>query len=253
MPQFCGRRTAAFPIMVHMKQAYRSALIVVLSSLVIVGCGDDSNGGSDLVDPTDPNALSQVIVIPGAQRMEGEPPASSGTPDAPVITGGADLATDSGEQTVIEVGYDSPSGYVDCYVQVIGADDYFLISVPSTETTGVIQIPVNIPENVSSGVFDFYTCIAGENGGVSNPIRTSVDVTYTGVPGGGGDVICASDDPSVGTIIPCPNGQSLDFCIDQGSGSCYYSIGGNAIQCGNCLGDPNVINDCAQRAVEMCL
>lgn len=239
--------------MIHMKKTYLSTLIVGLGSLLVVGCGDDSNSSSGLVDPTDPNALSQVIVIPGAQRLEGQPPTSSGTPDAPVISGGTDLATGNGEQTVIEVGYESPSGYVDCYVQVIGADDYFLISAPSAETTGLIQIPVNIPENVGSGVFDFYTCISGENGGVSNPIRTSVDVTYTGNPGGGGDVICASDDPSIGTIIPCPGGQSLDFCVDQSNSSCYYSVGGNRIQCGNCLGDSNVIVDCAQRAVEMCL
>lgn len=239
--------------MVRMKKAYFSTLILGLGSLLVVGCGDDGNTGSGLVDPTDPNALSQVIVIPGADRVQGQPPTSSGTPDAPTISGGADLETGNGEQTVIEVGYDSPSGYVDCYVQVIGADDYFLISVPSTEITGVIQIPVNIPANVSSGVFDFYTCISGENGSVSNPIRTSVDVTYTGNPGGGGDVICASDDPSVGSIIPCPNGQSLDFCIDQGDSSCYYSIGGNRIECGNCLADSNVIADCAQRAVQMCI
>jgi len=141
-------------------------------------------------------------------------------------------------------------------VQVIGADDYFLISVPSTETTGLIQIPVNIPENVASGAFDFYTCISGANGGVSNPVRTSVDVTYTGTPpggGGGGNVICATDDPSVGAVIPCPNGQSLDFCIDQGNGDCWYAIGGNRISCGNCLSNQNAITECAQRAVEMCI
>jgi len=240
--------------MIRMKKTHLSLLIVGLGSLLIVGCGDDSNGGSGLVDPTDPNALSQVIVIPGAQRVEGQPPTSSGTPDAPVISGGTDLETGNGEQTVIEVGYESPTGYVDCYVQVIGADDYFLISAPSTETTGLIQIPVNIPENVSSGVFDFYTCIAGANGGVSNPIRTSVDVTYTGNPGGGGDVICASDDPSIGgSIIPCPSGGSLDFCIDQGNGSCYYTIGGNRIQCGNCASGSPDIADCVQRAVELCI
>jgi len=238
-----------------MKKSYLCALIVGLGSLLVVGCGDDSNGGSGLVDPSDPNALSQVIVIPGAQRVDGQPPASSGTPDAPAITGGTELETGSGEQTVIEVGYDSPSGYVDCYVQVIGADDYFLISVPSAETTGVIQIPVNIPENVASGVFDFYTCISGENGGVSNPLRTSVDVTYTGgTPGGGGgNVICATDDSSVGAIIPCPSGQSLDFCIDQGNGDCWYAIGGNRISCGNCLSNQNAIAECAQRAIEMCI
>jgi hypothetical protein len=236
-----------------MKKASVCALIVGLASFLAVGCGGDDDPG--LVSPSDPNALSQAIVIPGAQRVDGQPPSSSGTPDAPAIAGSGDLSTESGEQTVIEVSYDSPSGYVDCYVQVIGADDYFLISVPNSATTGVIQIPVNIPANVASGVFDFYTCISGENGGVSNPVRTSVDVTYTGNTGGGGggDVICATDDPSVGAIIPCPNGQSLDFCIDQGNGDCWYAIGGNRISCGNCFSNQNAIVECAQRAVDMCI
>ena len=255
-PQICGRRRSRFRIIVHMKKAHLTALIPGLLSLLVVGCGGDSSSDPGLVDPSDPNALSQVIVIPGAERVAGQPPAGSGTADAPMITGGTDRETDSGDQTVIEVGYDSPTGYVDCYVQVIGADDYFLISVPSTETTGLIQIPVNIPENVASGAFDFYTCISGANGGVSNPVRTSVDVTYTGTPpggGGGGNVICATDDPSVGAVIPCPNGQSLDFCIDQGNGDCWYAIGGNRISCGNCLSNQNAITECAQRAVEMCI
>ena len=243
--------------MARMKKAYHSVLILGFGSLLGMGCGSDTgnDGGGGLVDPTDPNALSQVIVIPGSQRVQGQPPESSGTPDAPVISGGGDLETGNGEQTVIEVGYDSPSGYVDCYVQVTGADDYFVVSAPTPDTTGVIRIPVNIPANVNSGVFDFYTCIAGDNGGVSNALRTSVDVTYSGPSGGGGgggNVICASDDPSVGSIISCPNGAALDFCIDQGTGSCYYTVGGNAIQCGNCANDSNVIASCAQRAVEMC-
>ena len=239
--------------MARMKKAYHSVLIVGLGSLLGMGCGSDTGNGGGLVDPSDPNALSQVIVIPGAQRVQGQPPQSSGTPDAPVISGGGDLETGNGEQTVIALGYDSPSGYVDCYVQVTGADDYFVVSTPSSETTGVIQIPVNITANVDSGVFDFYTCIAGDNGGVSNALRTSVDVTNSGTSGGGGgNVICASDDSSVGPVIACPNGTSLDFCIDQGTGSCYYSVGGNAVQCGNCATDANAIAACAQRAAEMC-
>ena len=236
-----------------MKKASVYALIFGLASFLVIGCGGDDDPG--LVSPSDPNALSQALVIPGAQRVDGQPPSSSGTPDAPAITGSGELSTESGEQTVIEVGYDSPSGYVDCYVQVSGSDDYFLISVPNSATTGVIQIPVNVPANVASGVFDFYTCISGENGGVSNPVRTSVDVTYTGTPpggGGGGNVTCASDDPSVGQSLSCPNGQLLDFCIDQGNGECWYAVGGNRISCGNCS-DQLQLSECVQRAVNMCI
>ena len=209
-------------------------LIVTLGSLLMGGCGGDdgtARSGANLVDPNDPNALSQVLVIPGALRIEGSPPQGSSDPSAPAIAGGGEIETVSGDQAVLEVVYESPSGYVDCYVQVAGADDYFLISAPSDITSGTIQIPVNIPEGVDTGVFDLYTCIAGQNGAVSNAINTNVGVTYSGGPPiGGGNVICASSDPSVGTLLPCGGGtQMLDFCIDQSSGSCYYSVGSQQV------------------------
>lgn len=225
----------------------------VLASLLLGSCGSDEEG-SNLVDTSDPNALSQVLVIPGSQRMQGQPPQSSDDPEAPVISAGADLEAISGDQAVLEVGYESPTGYVDCYVQVAGADDYFLVSVPSTETVGTIQIPINIPSNVATGAFDLYTCIAGANGAVSNPISTGVGVTFPGSnPGGNGSVICASDDPSVGTMLTCPNGSLLDFCVDQNGGNCFYSVGGTQVDCGNCTSDPNVVSACIERAVNLCI
>jgi hypothetical protein len=237
-------------------------LSVAVGSLLLGGCGDAGSTGSgsrseNLVDPSDPDALSEVLIIPGAVRVQGTPPQASSDPNAPVITGGNDLETLSGDQAVLEVSYDSPSGYTDCYVQVLGAADYFVISVPSDVTLGTLQIPVNIPENVDSGVFDLYTCIVGDNGFASNAVSTSVGVTYSGTnpgmnPGGGGDVICASDDPSVGTMLPCGNGTTmLDFCIDQDSGSCFYTVGGQQVGCGNCLSGGFDIT-CAERAAELC-
>lgn len=239
-------------------------LIITLGSLLIGACGDSGSvesgrTGGSLVDPMDPNALSQVLVIPGALRIEGNPPQGSSDPSAPAIAGGGEIETGSGNQAVLEVVYESPSGYVDCYVQVAGADDYFLISAPSDITSGTIQIPVNIPEDVDTGVFDLYTCIAGQNGAVSNAINTNVGVTYSGGSpggGGGGNVICASSDPSVGTLLPCGGGtQMLDFCIDQSSGSCYYAVGSQQVNCGNCAsgGDITAIQACAERAIALCL
>jgi hypothetical protein len=234
---------------------------ITLGSLLACGCGsDDGTGGGrsaeNLVDPSDPNALSEVLVIPGAQRVQGSPPQGSDDPSAPAIGGGGQIEIISGDQAVLEVIYESPSGYVDCYVQVAGADDYFVISAPSGITSGTIRIPVNIPEGVDSGAFDLYTCIAGQNGAVSNAINTNVGVTYSGGGGGGGgSVICASSDPSVGTLLPCGGGtQMLDFCIDQSSGACYYAVGSQQVSCGNCGngGDITTIQACAERAVALC-
>ena len=228
----------------------------------LAACGDSDPGqagrsGAGLVDPSDSNALSEVLVIPGAVRVDGEPPEASTDPSAPMISGGGELESVSGDQAVLEVTYDSPSGYTECYVQVVGADDYFVIDIPSTVTQGTIQIPVNIPENVDSGAFDLYTCIAGDNGFVSNAVATTVGVTYAGGGGGGGvgggNLVCASDDPSVGQTLTCPNGSMLDFCIDIDTGSCFYQVGGQQVSCGNCQENSGVLESCVQQAVALCI
>lgn len=73
------------------------------------------------------------------------------------------------------------------------------------------------------------------------------------VPGFNGDVICASDNSDVGQTIDCPSGdQTLDFCVDTGSGSCYYEIGGEQVNCGNCIDGSGSIATCAQQAIELC-
>jgi hypothetical protein len=45
----------------------------------------------------------------------------------------------------------------------------------------------------------------------------------------------------------------LDFCIDVNSGSCYYTVGGRQVDCGNCQTNPDAISGCVQRAVELCI
>ena len=135
-----------------------------------IGCGG-------LVDPDDPDELSAVLVIPGAERIDGDPPSPSGTADAPVVEGGDSINVDSGDQAQLRLTYESDTGYDDCYVQVVGASDYFRVPVGNTNTSGEIVIPVEVSEDVASGSFDLYTCIAGANGSVSNPLTNSIAVT----------------------------------------------------------------------------
>ena len=247
-----------------MNRKHLRLCLVICGCFLVAACGAEDPGtsrtGAALVDPSDPNAISEVLIIPGAVRIDGSPPAATGGPDAPVVSGGGEIETLNGDQAVLELSYSSPTGYEKCYVQVIGADGYFEIDVPSEITEGTLQIPVNIPENVDSGAFDLYTCIAGANGAVSNAVATTVGVTYSGdvggAPGGnptpGGGYICASQNSGVGTTLTCPNGSLLDFCISEDTGSCYYAVGGRQISCGNCQ-DAAAIQVCAQQAVQLCI
>jgi hypothetical protein len=75
-----------------------------------------------------------------------------------------------------------------------------------------------------------------------------------GLGGPGGGTVCASDDPEVGNTIDCPSGEeTLDFCVNTGSGNCYYVIGGDRVDCGDCFssGGGNIGN-CAQEAIGLC-
>ena len=70
---------------------------------------------------------------------------------------------------------------------------------------------------------------------------------------GGGGLFCASDDSEVGDTIDCPSGtETIDFCIDSRSGNCFYEVGGEEVNCGNCFDAGNDLTNCAIRAVELC-
>lgn len=213
--------------------------LALLLSVPVVACDDDA---ADLVSPYDPDRLSSVLVIPGARRVSGQPPASSnGDPSAPRLTGGSTVNVTSGGQVVIDLEFESPTGYRNCYIQVEGADEYFVIESDETPTEGRLQIPVDIPRIVDAGSFSLYTCIAGASGAVSNPVRTPVEVTRPSDPGSGGFEYCSD--------------ASIDFCAMRSCvndrGQCIYVVDGNTVECGDCTVAAN-IQACAERAARLC-
>lgn len=228
-------------------------VMATLTPLALMSCGDTSGDGgvrSGSIDPNDPNAVSGAISIQGATRVTGSPPApGGGTGTAATITPGSALTVTSGDTAELEVGFTSESGYENCYVQVSGADDYFLINEPNPTTSGTITIEITIGAEIDTGDFDFYTCIAGANGGVSNAITTPVGVTYPGGgtvgTGGGGDVICSDYG------VACPTGGSLRFCANTGATTCYFEVGASRFNCGDCTNQAGVTN-CAQQTILAC-
>ena len=78
------------------------------------------------------------------------------------------------------------------------------------------------------------------------------DANTTRGIGGGGGTLCASSDGDVGDMLTCPEStEMIDFCIDSGSGNCYYVVGGDEVGCGNCFADAD-ITQCALNAIERC-
>jgi len=71
-------------------------------------------------------------------------------------------------------------------------------------------------------------------------------------PLGFGGTICASDDSSVGNTGTCPGSEEIiDFCINGSNGNCYYVVGGEKVQCGDCF-DGASVTTCAQQAAALC-
>jgi len=219
-------------------------LLYVSFLILTTACGDEAS----VVDPSDPDRLSQVLVIPGARRVQGQPPPPGGGQGAaPQISGGSGISVTSGNQAVIDVEFESPSGYRNCYIQVEGAGDYFVIESEDDTNEGQLQIPVDVPSNVDTGSFRLYTCIAGSNGAVSNPISTSVSVTRPSGGGGGTDWDTCSPVQEAGAC-------TIQYCIrvrNGGVGACAYTVNGQTIACGDCT-DAGSLQACAQRAADVC-
>ncbi len=148
----------------------------------------DSNEVSDVayvcnaettVDPTDADALSGVLGLTNAMSVSGNPPSPSTLSTAPDVTNNQSSARVSAGNTLfLPFTYSSTTspGYSGCYVQVNGASTYFDLTDDEAATSGQIVLPVEIPDNVTTGTFTLEYCIYDANGLVSNILSTTVTV-----------------------------------------------------------------------------
>jgi hypothetical protein len=224
-------------------------VFAVLVPLAVVACTP--------IDPGDPDRLSQVITIPGAVRVQGQPPsqASSSAGPGPTIAGGDGLSVTSGGQAVLNVQYQASSGYRGCFVQVRGASDYFRVESNEAANEGRIQIPINIPDNVDTGSFEMYTCIQDANGGVSNPLTTSIAVTNPNPSGStcSNQFVCAAANMRNSTRPGgcCSVDDSCPASCSNACGEGWYEVRGQVI--GPCRSsDSSCFQSAAQTAVEAC-
>ncbi|MFH1194708.1 MAG: hypothetical protein V1720_03285 [bacterium] len=136
-------------------------LIIPVFLVVFDGCSKKDDETTDpiveTVSPTNANALSGIIVIPGANRMNGSMPASSlfGTAGIPLITGApTTMISSNGSTVLVPFSFQSTNSISGIFLQVVGASSYFQIPYAGNLTTGGnISIPITIPTNVTEGVF----------------------------------------------------------------------------------------------------
>ena len=170
--------------------------IIILSFLIFpilffTSCGgDDDNEVEEeidlnvLIDPSDPNAISQVLIFPdNTQTNEGSVPSSSTQPQAPDIDNAIEqILSSNGSTAVINYSYSNVSGNLaGCYVQVDGAGNYFTVPYSeSSSTSGSLLLPVGIPVNVDEGQFCINFSIYDNSGLISNVVTTCISVLRLG-------------------------------------------------------------------------
>lgn len=161
-----------------MKYICRFSLFA-LTILLLVSCKKDDPLTE--VDPTDPDLLSTVLIIPGAERQDGQPPTPSTDSDAPSIFNNQTSASIVSGNTLFlpfnfETASDGSGGYAGCYIQVDGASTYFDIREDNSSTDGLLVLPVAVPDIVNEGEFCLSYCVYDSNDRVSNVLTTCINI-----------------------------------------------------------------------------
>lgn len=148
-----------------------------------MGCSKDEPE-PEFIDPSDVDALSQVLILPdGTDRNSGTPPASSNTSTAPTVNNPLSLITSSNGGTVpLEFNYGNVGDNLGgCYIQIPGTDNYFTVPYNATSgLSGSLAVPIGIPANVLEGLFSLNFCVYDTEGQVSNVVTTEVKVLRLG-------------------------------------------------------------------------
>lgn len=163
----------------------KNSIFLMLFAFVIFSCSQEpEQDPGALIDPGNPDALSQVLIMPsGTQSNSGNPPNPSNSTEAPeVINLVSSITSSNGSTTPLVFQYSNVNENLGgCYVQIDGAGEYFTIPYNSTSgNSGDLQLPIGIPSNVDEGEFCVIFCVYDINGLVSNVVSTCVNVLRLG-------------------------------------------------------------------------
>ncbi|MDN5199786.1 hypothetical protein QQ008_00390 [Fulvivirgaceae bacterium BMA10] len=172
--------------------------LIAVSCCYFFSCdNEDEPQVQEMLDISDPNVVSESIVIPNATIVEGTPPASSTDPDAPSLNESEDpFGAVSGNSFYLNP--DINAGEIaGVYFQIDGAENYF--DIPVTNSTGRFDksntgsrlfqnarrtnnggVEIEIPENLEPGTFCAEYCVYDADGLVSNVVEICIEIISFG-------------------------------------------------------------------------
>lgn len=180
-----------------------------------LSCGSD--GGDDkpgLIDPSDSDALSEVLIMPGGtDQRSGNPPTTTVTPETPEVDAiTPEITSSNGNTFVLVFSYSGVTGdLAGAYIQVNGAGTYFDINFAAgSGSSGQISIPIGIPTNVDEGEFDLDFSIYDEDDRVSEQVNASVNVLKLG-SGSLQVSLSWNNDSDQDLYVEDPSGTSINY------------------------------------------
>ncbi len=166
-----------------MKKLKKSPIILfgVLYFILLHSCSDSETTQSAKISPSNANALSAVLVIPGAQTVNSpDLPKSSAVFVAPTVSHiDTNLSYSAGSQIIIpsNIATKTQSNIKGVYVQVKGSSTYFDIPINFNGTSALISLPLNLPSIVGAGNFTLILKYYDNAGNIS--LEYTVNITVT--------------------------------------------------------------------------
>ncbi|WCO02694.1 hypothetical protein [Psychroserpens ponticola] len=159
----------------------KTILVLLFMGFSLIHCSSDGSDSEEkeFIDPSNSNALARALIITG-DVTNGNPPPTSQNGNAPAATNNQTSATTTVDNTLYLPFNFATTGannfYAGCYVQVVGANIYWDINLPSNNSSGQLIIPVGIPNNILEGNFTLAYCLYDSQGNISNVLQTYVTI-----------------------------------------------------------------------------
>ncbi|MCP9235988.1 YfaP family protein [Lewinella sp. JB7] len=171
----------------------------------------------EFVDPSDPDALSAVLILPdGNVRQDGAPPPPTAAASAPSVTNRIpELISSNGSTTPLAFNYaNAADDLAGCYVQIDGAGNYFIVPYnQASGSSGQLSLPLGLPTNVLEGTFRVNFSVFNNAGEVSNTATASVVVLRLGT--GVVQISLSWDDTSDQDLhVTEPDGTTISYLND---------------------------------------
>lgn len=181
----------------------KTILIFALAAATMMSCGDDDSNTPVVEDEKisieDGNAVASSLTIQGSTTVQGNPPAPSTDPDAPVVADAEDATAINGNNLILPVSQVSGTTIGGVYLKVKGSDSYFDIPASALGNSGGrlmssrkaknqrqlkinedVSVDILLPDNLEPGTFCVEYCIYDPENRVSNIVEVCIDVLEFG-------------------------------------------------------------------------